>query len=311
MNKTPQRDAFWSRVYEMAKKDRDIVLVSADMGAPSLDRIREDLPSQFVNVGIAEQNAITVGSGLAMSGKKVFTYAISPFITIRCLEQIRVENAMMKVPLTLVGVGVGFGYDDSGPTHHLIEDIAMLRCMPDIRIHTMTDSVMAAAFADITAASGTTDYVRLYRQDLPTLYGPGTDFTAGAEELAGGGETYIITSGSMTHIALKVSASLKKQGIKVGVIDAYTVPLNTGLLLKLTAKAKRLVTLEENFLPGGLGSAVCEMLADNGRLLPVKRLGLPLEKGYCYKYGGVDTIREFYGLGEASITRRIREFIND
>ena len=105
----PQRDAFWDRIFELASENKDIILVSADMGAPSLDKFRKDLPAQFVNVGIAEQNAITLAAGLAMTGKKVFTYAIAPFITLRCIEQIRVECCIMGLPLTMVGVGVGFG----------------------------------------------------------------------------------------------------------------------------------------------------------------------------------------------------------
>ena len=116
MNNLTQRDAFWNKVYESARLNRNIVVVTADMGAPALDNIRRDLAGQFVNVGIAEQNAITLAAGLALTGKNVFIYAIAPFITLRCLEQIRVEAAMMKIPINIVGVGAGFGYEDSGPT---------------------------------------------------------------------------------------------------------------------------------------------------------------------------------------------------
>ena len=147
MGDRTQRDAFWSRVYEAAREDRDIVVITADMGAPALDAFRSDLPAQFINVGIAEQNAVSVGTGLALAGKKVFVYAIAPFITLRCLEQIRVGQGIMGIPLTLVGVGAGFGYEESGPTHHLVEDIAVMRAIPGLTVHSVSDAVMAAEIA--------------------------------------------------------------------------------------------------------------------------------------------------------------------
>lgn len=309
MNNISQRDAFWNRVYERALKDRDIVIVSADMGAPALDQIRRDIPSQFVNVGIAEQNAITLASGLAMSGKKVFTYAIAPFITFRCLEQIRVNNAMMNIPITIVGVGAGFGYEDSGPTHHLIEDLALMRSMPNITVNSITDSVMATAVAEKCCSGIThTQYVRLDRQPLPPVYNDTDSFDAGLSVLNPVAETCIVATGSMTHTALQVAKRVADEGITVGVIDLYNLPVNEKLLLDSIRGVKRLVTLEEHFLAGGLGSAICEVLADNDVMLPVKRLGLPQQNKYCYEYGGRDIIRGFYGLNDEAVFQAIRSF---
>lgn len=308
MNNISQRDAFWNRVYERALKDRNIVIVSADMGAPALDQIRRDIPTQFVNVGIAEQNAITLASGLAMSGKRVFTYAIAPFITLRCLEQTRVNNAIMNIPITIVGVGAGFGYEDSGPTHHIIEDLAIMRSMPNIIINSVTDSVMAAATAEWSCSATTTNYVRLDRQPLPNLYPETATFSDGLAVLRKPKDLCIIATGSMTHTALKMADQLAAEGIETGVIDLYTLPVNEQLLLDSISGVRKLVTLEEHFLAGGLGSAVCETLADNGVLLPVKRLGLPHRQKYCYEYGGRDIIRGYYGIDDGSILQAIRGF---
>jgi transketolase len=308
MSNISQRDAFWNNVYKMARRDPNIIILSADMGAPALDQIRRDIPSQFVNVGIAEQNAILVATGLAMTGKRVFTYAIAPFITLRCLEQIRVENAMMNIPITIVGVGAGFGYEDSGPTHHLIEDLTIMRSMPNIIINSITDSVMAAAVAELSCTFSSTNYVRLDRQALPPLYPSSTSFTDGVAIIKPPAELCIVATGNMVHMAKDVSARLATQGLEIGVIDLYTLPINTPLFLHAIRNVKKLVTLEEHYLAGGLGSAVCEVLADNGVLLPVKRLGLPLDKGYCYEYGGRETIRGCYGLDEASIINAISAF---
>ncbi|MFH1360939.1 MAG: transketolase C-terminal domain-containing protein [Candidatus Omnitrophota bacterium] len=308
MNNITQRDAFWNQVYEMAKTDKDIVVVSADMGAPSLDQFREDLASQFVNVGIAEQNGILVSVGLALTGKKVFAYAIAPFITLRCLEQIRVNNAVMKIPITIVGVGAGFGYEDSGPTHHITEDIAIMRSMPNIAIHSISDSFMSREVAKMCCALSTTNYVRLDRLVLPPLYNELTDFSEGLAQLKTG-RSFILSTGSMTHVALEAAEGLKKKGMDVGVIDVYRIPINEEILLHLIKDAQKIITLEEHFLPGGFGSAVCEILEDNGILKPVKRIGLSHEKGYCYEYGGRDIIREYYGIDAKSVIKTAEDFL--
>ena len=304
-----QRDAFWNRIYERARKDRNIIVISADMGAPALDRFRRDLPGQFVNVGIAEQNGVLVAAGLALTGKKSFLYAIAPFVTLRCLEQIRVENAMMKLPITLVGVGAGFGYEDSGPTHHSVEDLAMLRALPDLEINSISDSVMAAAFADLSCGMDRSNYVRLDREVLPGIYRPGTDFRRGLAVLRRGGSCCLLATGRMTHAALEVAERVRRKGTPVGVVDIHTLPINEKELLAAVSGYGKLVTLEEHFLAGGLGSAVSEVLTDRGRAMPLKRLGLSPDKGYCYVYGGRGNIHRYYGIDAASIERQVAAFL--
>jgi transketolase len=308
MNNLSQRDTFWNKIYEIALHDKNIVIITADMGAPALDKIRHELASQFVNVGIAEQNAITLASGLALSGKRVFTYAIAPFITMRCLEQIRVNNAMMKVPITIVGVGAGFGYEDSGPTHHLIEDIAIIRSMPNVAIHSITDGVMAAACAENSCSISHANYVRIDRQVLPDLYKAGTDFTQGINILRPGKDMAIISTGTMAHAAIKAAEELALNGLDIRVIDLHTFPVNSPNLLEALNGISKVATVEEHFLQGGLGSAVCEVLADNGMLIPIKRLGLPHEKSYCYEYGGREAIRGYYGMDYGSMITNLRQF---
>lgn len=300
-NKT-QRDAFFDTLYDIALINKDVVVVSADMGAPSLDKFRAHLPGQYVNVGIAEQQAIAVSAGLALEGKKVFTYAIAPFITLRCYEQIRLELAAMNIPVTIVGVGAGMSYNDSGPTHHTVEDIALLRILPNMKVHIMTDSVMAAAFARLSLDSTSPSYIRLDRKRLPEVYYKETKDA----QFSGGliatfnrvrEQHYIIACGNMVHTALQVAKEIDS----TGVIDLYTLPINVPLFLDMIRGAKQLFTLEEHTLPGGLGSAVCEVLADNGISIPVKRLGLDFSKGYCYRYGGREQLQKLYGLDKDSI----------
>lgn len=309
MTNLTQRDAFWTRLYELAKDNSDIVLVSADMGAPSLDRFRRDLPGQFVNAGIAEQNAILLAAGLTLSGKKVFTYAIAPFIVFRCLEQIRVNVAMMNLPVTIVGVGAGLGYEDSGPTHHLTEDIALMRSMPNIITHGVTDSVMARNLVDLSVALKQPNYIRLERQLVPDLYAPDTDFSEGLSVLKDGEDGFLVATGSTVHTCLDLAKKLSKKGLSLGVIDVHAFPIDPTHFLKAVKGAKRLLTVEEHFLPGGLGSAVAEILVDAGVKTPLKRFGLPVEKGYCYKYGGRENLRKHYGLDMPSLERGITAFV--
>jgi len=299
------RDSFWSRLYDIAKKDRDVIILAADMGAPALDKFKRDLSSQFVNTGIAEQNTILIASGLTLGGKKVFAYAIAPFITLRCYEQIKVELAAMNIPVTLVGVGAGFSYDESGPTHHTLEDLSIMRTLPNITINNITDNVMATAFADISYKSTSPNYIRLDRELLPIIYKKGSDFSAGLTVLKESKDVYIVATGNMVHRALEVTEELKKHSLDVGLIDLYTFPINEKLFLEVVGKAKRIITLEEHILFGGLGSAVAEVLADNNKFIPIKRIGLNLRKGYCYKYGGRENIQSLYGLDKKNIIKTI------
>lgn len=303
------RDVFWKRVYDVARKDRDVIVISADMGAPALDAFRRDIASQFVNVGISEQNGSLIASGLAMNGKHTFLYGIAPFVSLRILEQIRVESSIMNVPVTFVGVGVGFGYDDSGPTHHLIEDVAIMRAMPNIHTYSISDNRMSEAVAQMCCSTHTTAYVRLDRQPLPDLYGPDADFSRGFSVLREGRDGYIVAMGHMVHIAMELSSILARKRVSLGVVDLYRIPTDEKGLIRSIGGAKKIVTLEEHFLPAGMGSYVLEMLSDAGLRTPVKRLGLPHEKGYCYAYGGRPRIHEHYGVGRKRLESRIKEFI--
>jgi transketolase len=310
MNTISHRDAFWERIYELAKLDKDILLVIADMGAPALDRFREDLAAQYIDVGIAEQQAAAVSAGLALEGKKVFAYAIAPFISLRCYEHTRVNLASMNLPVTLVGVGAGTSYDDSGPTHHAVDDLSALRILPNLRIQNMTDAVMARAFADICCQVDYPNYIRMDRKPLPDIYEKGADFSAGLSVLATGKDAVLVATGNMVHRALDVADALKANGADIGVVDAYTFPIPSDRLLMAVLDADKIVTLEEHNLAGGLGSAVCEILADNQVLKPVKRLGMNFSREYCYQYGGRDNIQSLYGLDKESVVRTVETFIS-
>jgi transketolase len=298
------RDAFFDKLYEIAIRDRGVMVVSADMGAPSLDKFRKDLGSQFVNVGIAEQNMVTIATGLALEGKKVFVYAIMPFATLRCYEIIKVDLSLMNIPVAIIGVGAGFGYDDSGPTHHSTEDITVMRVLPNMTIFSPSDIVMTADFARMSYEMEGPSYLRLDRQVLPVIYQQGTDFSNGSFSLKSGEDVCIISTGNMVHRALEVSSRLGEQSVNAGVIDLYRLkPINTKLLLDSISKNKCIVTLEEHLLAGGLGSIIAEVFSDNGVNVRLKRIGI--QDRYYYAYGGRNNIQSICGLDTDSVAEAI------
>jgi transketolase len=309
MKNLSMRDSFFNRLYELAREDRNICIVSADMGAPSLDKFRKDLKSQFINVGIAEHSMVTTSAGLAMNGKKVFTYAIMSFVAARCWEMIKVDFSLMNLPVTTVGVGAGFSYDDSGPTHHSTDDLTLMRVLPGMTILNASDSAMAAACAGMACKLQGPSYVRLDRKVLPDLYPKDHDFSPGLSLLKPGKDLCIMATGNMVHRALEVAEDLASHSIDAGVIDLYRIkPIDADLLLQSIQGVKRVVTLEEHLLAGGMGSAVAELLTDSGTMIPLKRIGI--QDRYYYAYGGRENIQKVCGLGEEQIIKRILEWQN-
>lgn len=310
MTNLSQRDALFDRIYEIAKVNKDVIIVSADMSAPALDKFRVDLPSQFVNVGIAEQNAILIASGLAHSGKKVFVYAIAPFITLRCLEQIRVNSAIMNIPINIVGMGTGLSYFNDGPTHHLIEDISIIRSLPNINIYSISDSIMASSSVDMTLKQDKSCYIRLDKDVTPNLYPVGFDFEPGIAEIKKGNNFYLISNGPMLHVANQVAHLEEFKKFDIGVLDLFKLPINGELFFENMKGIHKIITVEEHFLSGGLGSAVSEFICDNDLQINVKRIGINMSDGYkhCYKYGGREVIREHFGINRQKIIETISNY---
>jgi len=296
------RDSFFDGLYKLAENDRDIMVVSADLGASSLNKFKK-LPNQFINVGVAEENMIAVATGLAMSGKKVFVYAILPFATLRCYEFIKIDLSVMNLPITIVGVGTGFSYENSGETHYSIGDISIMRVLPNFTIFSPSDNIMASKLARIY---NNPTFIRLDREELPNLYKEEDNFPMGFTNLKDG-DVYIIATGNMVHKALEVSEKIKEYSI--GVIDLYRIkPINEALLLDYIGEAKRIVTLEEHFLAGGMGSAIAEILVDNNIRIPLKRIGIA--DLYCHVYGGRSNAQFSMGLDTESITKAIIDWVD-
>lgn len=294
-----QRDAFFDNLYNIAKDDRRVILLSDDFGAPSLDKFRKDLPSQFFNMGLAEQNMINVARGLAMAGKIVYTYALLPFY-MRCYEQIR-HLCFQNLNVNMIGVGAGFAYSTAGPTHHALEDIAAMRALPNLTILNPSDSTMAGALAGMTYNEPGPKYVRLDRT-ANQIYQGNEDFTKGFIRSNKTGQLTIIATGYMVSQALKVKERLIEYGIEpVVVIDFFRIkPAHGHLTWGLSNPT---VTIEENFLNGGIGSIIAEKLGVGGTNLIC--IGVPNK--YYFNYGGRDELHRLAGLDVDSIVKKILE----
>jgi transketolase len=229
----------------------------------------------------------------------------------RCLEQLRVCCAMMRLPVTLVGVGAGLGYDEAGPTHHATEEIAALRALPGFVIHSVSDAVMAADAALRCLSEEGPSYVRLDRLPSADLYAEGHDFSQGFSALKKNGPFLIAATGAMTHAALSAASALERQGTACGVIDVYRFPCREEAIVAALDGVRKIVTVEEHFLAGGLGSMLCELISDRGLGIPVRRLGLDGKMGYFHGYGGRETVRKHYGLDAASIELSAAEFFRE
>ena len=209
------RDVFLERIHAAMQTHDDIFLVSDDFGSRVLDKIRADFGDRFINVGIAEQNCINVAAGLALEGFNVYAYGIACFMAMRSFEQIRINVSMTSqlrpMRLNIVGVGAGLSYDVSGPSHHCLEDITLMRLLPNVDLFSPADWQTAARLADYSVQAGGPKYFRFDSKPTPAIYAPDDELNlaAGFHELARGEETCIVSTGFMTHVALKAAARRK------------------------------------------------------------------------------------------------------
>lgn len=309
----PQRDVFLNRIWESMKDDKDIFFVSADFGSPVLDKIRADFPNRFVNVGIAEQNLINVTAGLALEGFNVFAYAIAPFITMRCYEQIRVSLALLSevrpMRANLIGVGAGYSYVVSGPTHQCYEDITLMRALPNFRVLSPADHITAEAMFDNCRTQGLR-YLRFDAQVLPVIYENGApDLKQGFHVHAQGSDVCLVATGYMLHTAKTVAQALTKESYSVGLIDLFDLAqFDANALERELRNYPSIVSLEEGFRGrGGMDSMLFEFISR--REIPARMLNLGVEGGYKYELGSRQELHEDVGIGVNAARAAIEQFL--
>ena len=290
-----QRDGFIEEIKNAIKKGDNIYFLSADFGAAALDELREELPNNFIHCGISEQNMIDVAIGLALEGKKVFCYAMAPFISLRAVEQIK-QIGIMNLPICLISVGVGIGYADSGPTHYVTEEFACMRSIVGCNVYTASDTLTARNLALSLLANPKFSYVRLDRHALPDL---SMDFTK--DEFAQLGNTNsdkiaLVSHGKMTHECIKAFESNRGKYVVFDIIQSKPFPKAVVDELK---KCKGAVVVDEQTPAGSLGAAVFEACSEENFWPKIVNVTLP--EMYFFENGGREYLHRKHGLSFENI----------
>ena len=279
-NKIPCRRSFTDTLLEMAQNDKDIIAVTSDAsGSATLTDFAKALPEQFVEVGIAEQNAVGVSAGLASAGKKVFIFGPACFYVARSLEQVKVDMAYSQMPVKILGVSGGVAYSQLGATHHSLHDIAVLRTFPGMEVYLPCDVRETRKLCQALVNHPKPAYVRVGRNAVPDVY-TDDDFTfelGKANMLMDGDDITLIGTGETVVHCLEAGKMLREKGINARVLDIHSLkPFDKEAVLKAARETKCILTAEEHSVYGGLGAAVAEVTAQE---CPVKMriLGVPDE----------------------------------
>jgi len=304
------RDVLIAEVGRRMAVDPNIFFVSADVGAPALDQIRADHKDRFINVGVAEQNMINVAAGLAMEGFTVFTYSIATFY-LRALEQLRINvalpNQLRPMNVNLLALGAGISYDVSGPTHHCLEDLSVMRAMPNLLTFSPSDWTMAEALAQYALDNPRPKYFRLDGKVFPTLYAAAADvdFGRGFTVLRPGRSICLVATGMMVHRALAIAEAFGPDA--VGVVDLFKLnEFEAAALARTLRPFETVITLEEGFIGrGGLDALVALLIADERLPARLRRFGMP--NTFEFTPGERLALHEMNGFGEPQIAAAIRE----
>lgn len=301
------RDTFVRTLVELAKIDKNIELVTGDLGFGVLKPFWEQCPDQFTNAGIAEQNMTSMAAGMALEGKTVFTYSIGNFPTLRCLEQIRNDCAYHKANVKVVCIGGGFAYGSLGMSHQATEDLAILRALPDVVVMAPADLVEAEECTKALAKYKGTAYLRLGRGGEKRIHERIENFEIGkAIKVHDGESVAIFSSGAIFEDVATAYDELRILGYNPAVYTFPTVkPIDKGVIEKVSSEFELLVTVEEHNIVGGFGSAVAEVMAEmKEKKARLMRIGLNDE--YSIRVGNQKYLKAQYGMDSRAIVERIQ-----
>ncbi len=302
------RDAFTQTLEQLGAANPDIVAVCNDsVGSSKLAGFRDRFPERLINVGIAEQNMVGVGAGLANGGKIPFVCAAAPFLTGRALEQIKADVAYSETNVKLVGISSGMAYGELGPTHHSIEDFAWIRALPNVPVIAPADRNETAAVVRWAAAYQGGCFLRLSRVGVPDLLPEDHVFELGkANLLREGADLTIIANGVLTHRAMIAAAFLAQQGISARLLNMASVrPIDQDAIQSAATETGAILTCEEHTIFGGLGSAVAEVVVDNCPV-PMTRLGVP---GVFAHTASANTLLDDFGMSPEAIAKSAKDLL--
>lgn len=298
-------------IYELAKQDPRVVFIGSDLGPGTLDQFREEMPERFFMEGVSEQHIIGMAAGLCMDGYIPFVNTIATFLTRRCYEQIAIDLCMHNLPVRLIGNGGGLVYAPLGPTHLATDDFALLGSLPNMSVVAPCDADEIERLTSQTLDYPGPLYMRLGKGGDPVVSSSLDNTVIGkANTLKEPGDVLFVSTGVMVNRCLIASELLAEYGIKAGVLNMHTIkPLDKPALLRLAAKVRSVVTVEEHITRNGLGSAVTEAIVESAltTLPSILKLGLP--DSFADQYGSQDLLLESYGLQPASIAESVKRLV--
>ena len=301
------RKAFAETLIALAREDARIVAVCNDsVGSSNLNAFQAEFPDRLINVGIAEQNMVGVGAGLANGGLIPFVCAAAPFLSGRALEQIKADAAYNGYHVVLCGMSPGMAYGELGPTHHSIEDLAWVRAIADLTVLVPADPRQTVDAVRWAAAAAGPVYMRVGRFAVPAVTPPDMPFRPGRiDELRAGDDVAIVATGTMVSRALEAASLLAATGIAARVLNVSTIkPLDEAAILRAAAETGRIVTAEEAVVEGGLGAAVAELVSQH-RPVPMRILGVT---GFA-PTGDTAFLLDHFGLNAAGIAAAATELV--
>lgn len=301
------RDTFVKTLINIAKEDKNVYLITGDLGYGVLKPFWEQLPNQFINAGIAEQNMTSFAAGMALEGKTVFTYSIGNFPTLRAIEQIRNDCAYHNANVKIVCVGGGFVYGSLGMSHHATEDLAIMRALPDVTVLAPGDLVEAEYTTRAIYNHQGTCYLRLGRGGEKLIHDKLDNFQIGkAIKIKDGEKIAIFSTGAIFDEAIEASELLEEKGIRTAVFTFPTVkPIDRHTIQNCAELYDLIVTVEEHNIIGGFGSAVSEVLAElAGTKARILKIGL--DDRYSSIVGSQKYLRDVYGMSAARIEEKVK-----
>ncbi len=304
----PTKDGFGRGLLKAAKLNSSIVGLSPDVArSVQMSSFSEQFPERFIEVGVAEQNIVGVASGLAAIGKTPFIGAYAAFCPGRCWEQIRTTICINNQNVKIAGSHTGLGVGPDGATHQALEDIALMRTLPNMQVFAPVDSIEAEKITLAVAKTNSPSYIRLSRNPVPIFTKPEVPFKIGkGYKLKDGHQITILSTGTTSQLAYQAALKLKEQGVDAEVLHLPTIkPLDKDLILASAQKTKRFITIEDHQIAGGFGSAVCEVLAES-LPIPIIRIGVDDKFGQS---GTTEELYLHYGLTTTNITKKAHQLI--
>ena len=295
MSKVDMRDAFFERLVEVARKDERVIVLSADHGAFALEKFQEEMPDRYINMGIAEQNMVGVAAGLAASGKIVFIYGITPFVSLRVLEQLTLDVAAMQLPVNVISVGAGFTYSTDGPTHQGLQDVAAISTIPGMTILNSSDPINTRAFVDLAIKTEKPHYIRIEKEKLlplkrlesvQTVLDKG--FSVLAEPKKG---VLLISTGYLIHQFVEIGETLSKDyDFILGIIDIHQLkPIYEIEIMRAIANYSIIMIFEEAY-SSSIGSEISKIITKNN--LSIKTIIVDTGDSFNFMGGSRDQMYE-------------------